>query len=163
MSRAGFTLIEVLVTVAVLAMIFAIGGITVSVASSRFAERSTAISIHDILSTASGMARDGEQDSAWGVYIPFNETTRIAPSVTIFAGDTYATRDTTLDIIRTIPRYIRFTDVSLLGASPSDGNDHEIIFHKYTGDTDEYGVITVDVFAETMIFDVSSIGIDVRR
>lgn len=162
MSRKGFSLVEIVITVAIIAMLFAIGALAVSVASARFAERSAEVKIHDILLTAQRMARSGEADSSWGVYIPYDETSRRTESIVLFAGDSYATRDVSYDIVQPIPNYMRFTSVELQGTNPSDGNDHEIVFERVTGNTDDYGQITIDVYSRTIIVHIFENGLEVK-
>lgn len=162
MLQRGFSLVDIMITVAIIAMFFGIGALAVSVASARFAERSAEVKVHDLLSSAQRMARSGVEDSSWGVYIPYDETTRRTESVVLFAGDNYASRNVSLDIVQPIPNYIQFTNVKLQGANPSDGNDHEIVFEKVTGNTDNYGKITVDVYSKTIIVQIFENGFEVE-
>lgn len=119
MRRSGFALLEVLLVVAILGMI---GGVSVPMYRD-FQIRSDLDSstehVTQGLAKARLMAQSGEQDSAWGFYVPAG---------ILFKGATYATRDEQYDEVYPMPSTITSigpTEVSysrLVGAPSETGS-----------------------------------------
>ncbi len=149
MFPRGVTTLEIVIAIGVLAMIF---GITASGLGN--VERTTANlagdrDIASALTTAARRARMGSGATPWGVYLSFDETTRLATSLVVFAGTSYATRDASKDLVLTINEDVRFTNVNWSGNAPDTSNSHEIIFQPFSGTTTGYGSVTVEWFGET--------------
>lgn len=158
----GFTLLEMVLSIGLLSVIFFVGFQADTVMQTVLAG-SGARQVESILGTASIHARNGMNGTNWGTYFAYDETTRIATQAVVFSGSTYATRDVTKDVVFSLGRALRFTNVSLSGASPSSGNDHEIDFTFLTGATSQYGSLTIASYASNTQIDISSTGIAVRR
>src|SRR3989338_3472921 len=107
----GVTLLEITFVVAILVALFAMTAFGLS----RFQRAvSTVVSDRDVtnaLALAARRARDGMNDRAWGVYIPYNETTRTTSTMVVFAGSSYASRDASLDLTLTASDQMQFTIV----------------------------------------------------
>jgi prepilin-type N-terminal cleavage/methylation domain-containing protein len=162
MNKFGFTLIELIIAVAILGTIFSAGlyGIT------RLNSAITEFSAHDIetmLGSAARRARSGVLGTSWGIYIPYDEQTRRASQVILFSGDSYATRDQNQDIISVFNEDIQFTSVDFSGSGGATGNDHEIVFEVFSGQTTQYGSITIETFESTRTISIPEIGIPVRE
>jgi prepilin-type N-terminal cleavage/methylation domain-containing protein len=105
MNNGGFTLIEVLLSVAILTLLT---GLSLPVYES-FVRRNdldlTAQTIASTIRRAETYARGVNEDSTWGVRFT-------SPTTTLFKGTTYATRDATYDEIVTIPNSMTMTGTS---------------------------------------------------
>jgi len=160
-SNQGFTLLEILIVTAILIVLFGLGLPSFLHFQESFMPAANASRLAHTLTTASRSARLGVENKAWGVYFNYNETTRAGESITIFAGNSYLSRDTNFDRITTLPSGIKFNSVSLSGAVPSSGNDHEIVFSANRGETTQYGSIEVETADQEFVVTVSSLGIPV--
>lgn len=162
-SQRGFTLIEVILSVAIILVIFGISTAGAVKLSNRLNVAPADTGIINMLSTAARKARDGFGQSSWGVYLPYDETTRVLNEVIVFKGNSYALRDSDYDVSYRFSDTTVFTEVSLSGASPSVGDDHEIVFSALTGQTDNYGTITLTVFGQERVVSVGKDGIPTRE
>lgn len=158
----GFTLLEMVLTIGILGMIFLVGLQSQTVMQNVLAGRG-ARQMESVLDTAAQHARNGANGTNWGVYLAYDNTTRIATQAVLFSGATYATRDTTQDVLFPFGRDLKFPNVSLSGASASSGNDHEIDFTYLSGLTSQYGSMTITSYGSTTIIDIPATGIAVRR
>ncbi len=159
----GSTLLEILLVVALLLVILGVG----NVALASF-QRSTARLFGDreiinAITMAARRARTGASGTAWGVYITYNNTTRVATNLTIFSGTSYAARTTSRDIVLPLSNNVIFTSVDFSGSSPNVTNSHEVIFAPLTGATTGYGSIITDWFGITRTIVINSNGIPVRQ
>ena len=123
-SRAGFTLLEMLLSVGLIAVILGIG---VPVYQS-FQNRNDLDIAHNLIThslrRAEAKSRAVDDDTSWGVYVT-------SGSVTIFKGASYLSRDTAFDEILDVSSSISFTGFS------------EIVFTKFTGAPSTTGTITM--------------------
>lgn len=120
----GFTLIEVLLSLATLAAISAIMG---PVYASFFNRNNLDISSQKVVSDwrrAQTLARGSEMDSNWGVYVT-------STSTTTFKGSSYVTRDMTYDEIESLD--------SLFSVSGLN----ELVFSKATGTPINNGILVL--------------------
>ena len=126
--KAGFTLLEIIITLAVISLIA--GGTFVifsSFMTNTYLEDTTQEIVH-ALRKANTNATARLYDLRWGVY--FDDT---ALSFTFFAGDSYATRSTQYDEVTNLPTSVTFGPISL------NGGGKEIVFTKIVGGTTQYG------------------------
>ena len=159
MHPRGVTTLEIVIAVGILAMIF---GITASGLGN--VERSTAAiaggeDIAGALTTAARRARSGTAASAWGVYAPFDETTRTADNLVIFSGTNYAARNPSNDLVLTVNEHVRFVNVDWSGSAPDTANSHEIVFQPFTGSTPGYGSVTVEWFGQETTITINPNGV----
>ena len=160
-KHAGISTIELLVTVALIILLFGLGSQVIS--SIQRTAVSDSRDLKNILSTAARHARSGIAGSAWGVYLPYDEDTRTTDRIVVFSGASYATRNSTRDIIFIFDSKARFATVSLAGDSPSSGSDHEIVFSLYSGETTQHGSIILESFGKRSTIAISPLGIPVRE
>lgn len=158
----GITLVEVVLVIGVLLMIFALG----SFAFARFARATAAVStereVVNAVTLAARRARSGNAGTAWGVYIPYDETTRTTENIVVFSGTSYATRNTSLDMQLSVSPDITFTSVDFSGSAPDATDSHEIVFAPLTGATTQYGSFTLAWYGESVTVTVNANGIPVR-
>jgi len=160
--RRGFSLLEIVLSIGVLSALFFVGVQAESVMQNVLAGRGSR-QMESVLATAAQKARNGQNGTGWGVYLSYDNTTKIATQAVIFSGNTYAARDVTKDLVFPLGRTLRFTNVSLSGAGVSSGVDHEIDFAYLSGATVQYGTITIANFASTTQITLPATGIAVRQ
>lgn len=139
-SRAGFTLIEMLLSVAIIGII---AGISVPVYQS-FQVRNNldiaTVSTAQSLRRAQVLAQAVDDDTTWGVKVQLG-------NFTVFKGTSYAVRDTAFDELFDVPNNI----------TPSGIN--EVVFDKFTGLPQTTGTITLTSNAnETRTITINSKG-----
>ncbi|MBT6254319.1 type II secretion system protein [Candidatus Uhrbacteria bacterium] len=158
MRAKGFTLIEILMVVSVVAIVF---GYSLAVMSSvqkvARSQEATSGLLH-VLSVTNENAMQNRSGDSWGVYLDYNETSRDVNEYIIFLGGSYATRDVAYDRTYTVDSAAQITDASLSGASPSDGNDHEVVFSALSGETPQYGNITIESLGLSKTLNISRYG-----
>lgn len=71
-------------------------------------------------------------DLRWGVY--FDDTDL---SFTLFAGESYATRNMQYDVVTDLPASVTLSQISF------NGGGKEVVFRKIAGDTTQYGSLKV--------------------
>lgn len=152
-----------MVTLGILGVLFAVGGISLTKLEDSIATRTSDREITYILTTAARKARHGVHGTNWGVYIPYDLTTRTTQTITVFSGDNYATRNTAYDVTYNVSDEIAFTTVDLSGSGPGTANDQEIIFNAFSGSTADYGSITVTWFGNTRTISIDEDGFIVRQ
>ncbi len=120
--KRGFTLLEILIVVAILAVVATIGtGIYRNLAKRIEFDEAKAVFISDIkLARASAMS--GESALPWGIHIENSTDDTYA----IFSGVSYASG--TVDATTTLPIGVSWT-------SPSEGSSTDILFSRITGTT----------------------------
>lgn len=154
----GFTLIETMVSVAILAIVFAIGfqamsGVTQSVRTSQ-----SSAQLLQAFTTASAEAQLGRNGSPWGVHLEFDEGTRVLENATVFAGTSYALRNTVYDTITTFPSSVTVVSSALVGSGVSTGNEHEVVFAPLSSDAALYGSVVVRTQERQETFTISPYG-----
>ena len=88
----GFTLIEIMLSVAVISGLIALGTNAFFQVVSRVAVANAEESFQSSVRRAQLLARNQTHNTNWGIYL-----TQDTSSITIYAGDNYATRDLQLD------------------------------------------------------------------
>lgn len=124
---AAFTLIEILLAVALLSVV-TMGALSVGQEFLNKSEMGNATSfITQTIRSAQANARVAKEDSAWGVYIDGN-------TITLFKGDSYALRDSTIDLPITWSDRLTVSGIS------------EIVFSKYDAVPSTTGTISISGF-----------------
>lgn len=124
MSQKGFTLVEMLI---VLAIAFLLFGVIGSIASNTYPKnqlRAQADTVVQTLRTAQSLTIARKNDSVWGVHLT-------ATDMTLFSGIDYPTRDPLYDQVHTFP-----SGVSVSGLT-------DVVFNALYGTTSQAGTITV--------------------
>lgn len=131
-SKEGITLLEIILVVAALA-IMTVGTFTIfsSFITNTYVDN-TAQEIIYSLRKANTNAIARLHDLRWGVY--FDD---MAKSFTLFAGESFATRNTQYDAVTNLPASMSFPQISL------NGSGKEVVFRKIAGDTTQYGFLKV--------------------
>jgi len=159
-KAAGFTLVEIIVVIGILVIVFFLGLEVVS-SFQRAMSKQSARATEIVFQTAARMAREGEKGTAWGVYVPYDEVSRRSDNMIIFSGTSYATRDTTRDIVYPISRELKF--ISFKDDPASSGNDHEIVFSYLTGATITAVEINLEYSGGAMVVTIPTIGFAVSE
>ncbi len=156
-SPLGFTLVELIVSIGLFAIIILVTMPSVSkLGDSRAVEPADELAA--LLTSAARNARHGANASARGLYLPYDNATRLMSEVILFSGDSYALREASEDIVFDFDDATTFDSVFLSGAAPSSGDDHEAVFSVLTGETSQYGTVTLTSRGETRDVDVSPSG-----
>lgn len=136
---SGFTLIEILVVIAVLLVISAItipGMVTFRTKNS--AENS-AMEIARLIELAKSKAMASEDDEKFGVYFDY----LLEPSKYIlFKGDSYATREAADDLTYSLPEELEFYNINLSEIETGDASN-EVVFGKLPGISSHQGNVSL--------------------
>lgn len=125
---SGFTLLEILLVVSILAIVTTIGiGVYRNLAKRVEFEETKAVFISD-MKHARAAAMSGESGLPWGIHVENSTDDTYA----IFSGSSYASG--TVDAMITLPIGVTWT-------SPSEGNSTDILFSRITGTTTAATVI----------------------
>lgn len=126
-NKNAFTLVEILLIMALIALIAAFSVPLFNTFQTGSDIKVAADIVAQSLKRAESLAESGENDSNWGVHIATG-------TITVFNGNTYATRDTTFDDLFTIS-----TDITATGLT-------DIVYTKFTGEPQSTGniVLTAD-------------------
>jgi prepilin-type N-terminal cleavage/methylation domain-containing protein len=138
----GFTLIELVIVLAIMLMLSAIVGTLSSNTLPKNQLQSESETIVENLRRAQALTIAGKQDQLWGVHLT-------SSTLTLFAGTSYATRDTQYDQVRSLPA----------GLSVSGLTD--VVFEAITGETTNTGTttLTADATSETVSITVNARGL----
>ncbi len=128
-SRKGFTLIEVMLSVAVISGLLSVGTSAFFQVVSRVAVANAEETYQSSLRRAQTLARNQYQNTNWGLYLDAT-----GPQVVIYSGDTYAARNDTLD-----------EPVKLDGAVEIDQSGLDINFAQLTGEETIDPALTTEV------------------
>lgn len=151
-----------MITIAILGSIFLLSTYGLSKLQRSFAAVSVDREVISILSTAARQARMGVSGGDWGVYIPYDNSSRLATSITLFHGATYATRVVADDRIYTVNSNAQFMSVDFSGPAVNTVNDHEIVFSTLSGSTVQYGSIILTWYGQTRTITIDPDGFAVR-
>lgn len=161
-EERGITLVELTMVIGILLAIFALGGFALS----RFMRSTAAVSsdreIMNALTVAARRARSGSAGTPWGVYIPYDETSRSTDSIVVFSGASYAARNVSFDTVLSVSPDIAFSAVDFSGSAPDVTNSHEIVFAPLTGTTSQFGSLTIEWYEASATITIPSNGIPIR-
>lgn len=131
----GFTLIEVIVSVAVLMILFLVMVEGFVLLPKKSDLRNSAEEITSILRLAQSKTVSSNLNSRYGVY--FNNTV-FPNSYTLFKGSDYASRDVLADKVYFLPSAVEFFSIDFQGGS-------EVVFNRLTGFADNWGSVSVEL------------------
>lgn len=138
--KNGFTLIELILVIALVAIIGSFSApVYTSFISKNNLENKT-FEIKGVLTKAQNNTISGKQNSNWGVYFLPNQ-------FLLFAGDSYASRNSALDEVHSLP-----SSVSVSGIS-------EIVFQRPRGQPSATGIITITSQGDGNTISVNSEGV----
>lgn len=161
-ARSGFTLLEMSVAIGIFSIIILMTTFGLSAFQRSTAKQAVDLELLSILSSAARRARLGLEDDAWGVYIPYDSSTRQTETIALFSGSSYATRTVANDQVFEINGDTVFSAVDFSGSAANTGNDHEIVFAKLSGSTTQYGSVTLTWFDQTETLTITADGIPIR-
>lgn len=127
----GFTLVEVLLTVAVASALVAVSIPIASTAIPRNELDTTVTTLTQVLRRAEALSRAGENDSGWGVYVSSSD-------IVLFQGDDYETRDVAYDVVYDLPRSVSVSAMVEVNYSKMSGypvSAGTITLNSTTGDS----------------------------
>lgn len=157
MKRPAFTLLELVIVIGIIAIVLA-GTITIGSTM----QNSLIVKTHKNISTfiveTSEKARAGVSDSPWGIYFINDDNTGNVDDIVIFAGSTYASRDTSKDTLVELAQEVSAT-FALTNISPYTGSGREIVFEKSNGDPHQSGTITIRATNKTSIITITPAGL----
>ena len=130
----GFTLIEIIVSVAVVAILASIATISFNGLREQQALVNGAEEVRTLLLRARARTLAAEDDSVFGLHIT-------APSVTLFRGATY----NPLAVDNELHMLDSLVTISTYSFS---GGGADVVFNKRTGATSTYGTITVALVSD---------------
>ncbi len=160
MIKKGFTLLEIVISIALLAVIFGFSVAAINEAK-KLLFASEQIEVVQLLNEASIRARTGINGSNWGVAIFSDPTTSTISSAILFSGDDFATRDTDYDLEFSGGQVTLLNQISLTNRGVYTGAGNEIIFEVYTGDPHQKGFLILETEGRLMHIDIHSWGIPI--
>lgn len=138
MKRAGFTLVEMVVVVAIVVMIAALATVSFSTVTARQALDKSTDAVVAVLAQARSLTISAKGASAYGVRL-------LSTGPVLFAGTTYNSADVTNKPFVLDPR-LSLANISLAGA----GSD--VLFNKLTGTTTQNGTFRVIITGTPTIY-----------
>jgi prepilin-type N-terminal cleavage/methylation domain-containing protein len=124
MRRSGFTLIEVLLSVALIGLITGTGAVVYQQLQSRNDLNVAAVTVVAQYRRAQVLSRASDADTTWGVRVDVG-------TITLFRGASYAARAITFD------------EVSLVPSTITPSGFQEVVFAKLTGLPQTIGALTL--------------------
>jgi len=138
MKNNGFTLPEILFTIAILGIVITIVTFSFSGLNSQQALDKSADLVSSILDEARTLTLSSSSDSQYGVYLE-------ASQVVLFRGDTYSSSDPA-NVTTAINPLVGIRDIIIAGGGAS------IVFNRLTGETDNTGTMEVYLLASSTNF-----------
>ena len=130
LKRQGFTILEILFVVAIMALVVTIITFSLSKLNASQALDKSATLVISILDEARSLTLSSKNDSQYGVYFEDSQ-------LTLFQGATYSSSDPA-NVVTSLHSLVGLRNVTLSGGGTS------VVFKRLTGNTDETG--TVEVF-----------------
>ena len=140
-SGAGFTLLEILLSISVLAII---AGVGIPVYQSFQVRNELSLATNTVAQTmrrAQTLAEAVEGDDTWGVYVG-------GSAITLFKGANYLGRDVAYDEIFNLSNTIVPT------------GDQEIIFNKFTGEPQSFGTLILTTADDSKTITINAKGLN---
>lgn len=157
MRRKGFTLLETIIAIGIMALLFAVAFQTSSLLESQGAVRNHRV-IGLWLMDAAQRARSGVAGGDWGVFFVQIPGTQAVDEIVLFQGETYATRNPDQDIALSLSEDISFF-LSFQDVVPYAGSGAEIVFEENTGDPHQTGTITMTTRGIVTLVTIPSSGV----
>ncbi len=132
LDKRGFTLVELLVVIAMLAVLFLVTSPAYESVLVKYQLVTNASDLRELLRTAQGLAMASREDSAYGVHFLPGK----GGGYVLFKGESYATRDLAYEeLSTTLPRTL-----TLVSSVAGD----EIVFSTLVGSTEDAGEVTIN-------------------
>ncbi len=140
MTRTGFTLIEIIVVMGIIAILAGFGYPMYSAVRASASMVATTESVEQAVRQAHGYAMAMKNGAPWGTYVG-------AGTVVVFSGATYASRDTSKDVT-----YVLDSGLVVSGTTEYD-------FAAVTGRPTSAGSTTLTIVNSSKSFTVNALGI----
>ena len=149
-SHAGFTVIEILITVAIIGVLSALVIPYFNSFLTRNELKNESLKMVDMLRRARGQAMSGQDDSQWGVHFESGK-------YVLFRGTSYSVSDSFNEEI-SLPAVLTISTINL------NGGGSNAVFSKIRGETSQFGTTTIsNDISETKNIVINSAGmIEVR-
>jgi prepilin-type N-terminal cleavage/methylation domain-containing protein len=128
-QRRGFTLIEILVSIAIMAVLAAIVAVSISIFVLRANGAAAALDLIQFLDETRTLATDSFNDTAYGVHLATTSATR-------FTGSSY-TAGAPTNVVLSLASNVSIINIALSGGGA------DVVFNKLTGTTTKPGTFTV--------------------
>jgi prepilin-type N-terminal cleavage/methylation domain-containing protein len=147
MKKQGFSLIEFIIVIAIIGILVAIVVPSLSSFRNNQLLRGTTEELSGFIQEARSMTLSSHDSLQYGIHFEEDEAVR-------FSGTSYSAGAVDNEVF-SIPQGMTISDISLFGA----GDD--VLFERLTGQTDEYGTITLTLTATSAerIITISALGI----
>ena len=151
-SGAGFTLVEVAVSMAIIAILVAVGIVGFVSLQKKSDVANAAEEIANVLKLARSKTVSFELNSRYGVYF---DSASSPGSYTLFKGNDYSSREILADKVYFLPDAVEFSSIDFQG-----GN--ELVFNRLSGSADNWGYVSVrlknDVSEQKSVY-LSNLGV----
>jgi len=138
-NNAGFTLFEIIIAIAILSILVAIGIPNFFSLKKSIDLDNNVQGIISALKLAQNKTLSSENDSQYGVFID----TAVSPNrYVLFKGADYVSREPDADVVYYLENATEFYDISL-------GGGNEIVFDRVTGASEEAGSLSVRMSTDT--------------
>ena len=134
MKTKGYTLVELLIAVAVLTVILIISATTFYNLTRKSDLDTSRDNVISVLNIARNKALASEGAKQYGVYF---DTSTSPDKYILFQGPNYAGRDVSFDEVCDLVSSVEISNISFNGGSD------EVVFKRLDGSTDNYGSITI--------------------
>lgn len=145
MKFKGFTYIEVIITIAIFIIAFALGSLSLNY----FFNSNAMNTVEDRLISSLRVAKTNSErrihNSSWGIYFYDNTNEEENDSFTFFNGSSYAGRDQSFDDVFQFPLNINYSSINL------NGGGSEVVFTRSDGYTDNYGDIIIQNSSDQLL------------
>lgn len=139
-SKRGFTILEIMVVIAVIGILSVIGLVTFTSSRDTRQLTATAQNILGVLRSAQAKTLAGEGGTAWGVHLSDSR-------FVLFQGVDFGSAVYTENY--DIPAGLAIGNINLAGGAT------DIIFNRVDGGTNQYGIFSVEVKNSSAVFSIS--------
>lgn len=133
-SGAGYTLIEMLIVIAILGIAVSIVSLNFSASRGRHELNNDTDAVVSLINEARSRTLAGDSGSAYGIHVESSKAVLFSGAT--FAADATGNKEVMMD------SGIEIATIDLAGGAA------DIFFKKLTGDTDQYGTLVVERTAE---------------
>ncbi|OGD67136.1 hypothetical protein A2442_01935 [Candidatus Campbellbacteria bacterium RIFOXYC2_FULL_35_25] len=142
-TKSGFSLLEMLFVIGIMAILFLIGTKIFSNSSPKYKVDNAVVIVLNLLNEAKSMTSSAVGSSQYGVHF---ETT----TLTLFKGETFSAVDpNNREII--LNENVNLSNISLAGGGA------DVVFNKLIGTTDHHGTVTISLVSDLSVNEIVTI------